>query len=427
MSLNLIPFLYKLHKLRKNQWRSPAELQRLQGKKLKAILHHAYYKVDYYRRLFNQAAIKPEDIKTTQDLFKIPITTRKELQVLPKKEIIAKRIDLSRCINLRTSGSTGMPLDIFLSDREIMTRWAFYRRLYFENGGKLCDRILRITTPQNFRNTQWFQYLGILQEKNISIFEETENQLKAILEFRPDIIVSFASNLKNLVIEIKKIKIEGINLRIIFCTAELLTGQDRKFISSVLQAELFDYYSCNECGIIAWECRERSGYHINSDNVIVEFTKEDGTYAKAGEQGEIVITSLNSYTMPFIRYRLGDIGIPSDEKCPCGRGLPLMKIITGRINDYIILPNGKKISYYMLRTLIEEIPEVKKYKIIQEKKDKIRIDILYDKTISLDVINKIKSRYKDNLGEDIDIEIRVVEEITNNKTGKFQFVSLKKS
>lgn len=119
MPLNLVSYLYNLHKLRKNQWLSPIELQKLQEKKLKALLHHAYYKVDYYRRLFDKAGIKPEDIKNIQDIVKIPIITRKELYALPKKEIIAKDVDLTRCLNLRTSGSTGMPLDIFLLKKNI--------------------------------------------------------------------------------------------------------------------------------------------------------------------------------------------------------------------------------------------------------------------------------------------------------------------
>jgi len=421
--VNLITYLYKLRKSRRNQRQSLSELEKLREEKLKALLHHAYYKVDYYRRLFDQSGIRPEDIKNIQDLTKIPITTRKEIQALPQENIIAKDIVLSHCCNLRTSGSTGMPLNIFVSPKEIISRWLSYRRMYFDNGGKLTDKELRIVNYQKFKEKQWFQRLGVLRVRNISIFEDIEEQLKAILEFKPEIIRTQVSTLKDLAIKAQKQRIKDINPRIIFSTSELLTKQDRDLVTFVFQAEVFDYYACNECGIIAWECKEHFGYHLNSDSIIVEFIKEDGTMAKAGEEGEIVITSLNSYTMPFIRYRLGDMGIPSDEKCSCGNKFPLMKIITGRINDYIALPSGKRVSPYKLMMAMDKIIDVKKYQIIQEIGKKIKINIVQTEAVSDETISKIAKGYREILNEYIDIEVEVVKDILVEKTGKFKVIS----
>ena len=422
MFLNLIPYLYKLHKLNKNQWCSPSELGRLQFKKLKVLLQHVYYNVDYYRKLFNQAGIKPEDIKEIQDIVKIPITSRKELQALPKEEITAKDVDLNRCLNLRTSGSTGMPLDIFTSAEEIIFRWILYRRMFFENGGKLTDKTMIIASPQNFRAKKWFQRLGILKEKCISIFDDIESQLKTVLEFKPDVIggYTYASALKNMAIEIKKRNIQGINPRIIFSTAELMTEQDKEFITSVFQSEIIDFYSCNECGIIAWECKKHSGYHINSDNVIVEFIKEDGTAANVGEEGEVVITNLNSYTMPFIRYKLGDRGVYSEEQCPCGRSFPLLKIIAGRYNDCISLPSGSTISPFRLTTAIESFSEVGYYQIIQDREYRIILNIVKKDNISFGTIKKIEKNFRDILGDDIEIVINEVCEIVKEASGKLK-------
>jgi len=418
-------YLYNLHKLRKNQWRNPSELNKLQLEKLKALLHNAYYKVDYYRRLFDHAGIKPEDIKTVKDLSKIPITSRREIQALPKGEIIAK--DAFVVWQLRTSGSTGIPLDISLGVREINTRQLFYRRMYFANSGKLTDKQLIITSEQNFRSRQWFHNLGVLREKYISIFEDIENQLKAILEFKPDIISGYASSLKNLAIEAQKQKIKNINPRMLFSTAELITEQDREFISSVFKADLFDYYACNECGVIAWECKEHFGYHIDSDNVIVEFIKEDGTEAKAGEEGEIIITSLNSYTMPFIRYKIGDVGVPSDEKCPCGRTLPMMKIIAGRINDCIKLPDNRKICPYILMITMDGIKGVRKYSIHQEEKNKIRIDILQNEDTSPETLMQINKKYKEIFGRDVNVEVTICKEYHRKEEGKLKTIFSKVS
>ena len=422
MSLDLIFYLYSLHKLRKNQWLGPSELEKLQFDKLKALLHHAYYKVDYYHRLFECADIKPEDIKDIQVLAKIPTTTRKELQSLPKEDIVAKDADKLHLSNLRTSGSTGMPLNIFVGSREIILRWLLYRRMYFDNGGKLSDKELRIVNYQKFKDKQWFQRLGILRVKNISLFEDIENQMKAILEYKPEIIRSQGSTLKNLAAEINNKKIKIKRPRIIFSTSELLTKQDKALISSMFRAELFDYYTCNECGTIAWECKKHTGYHINSDSVIIEFLKEDGTKAKAGEEGEIVITSLNSYTMPFIRYKLGDIGVPSDEQCPCGRTFPLMKIISGRVNDHIILPDGRKISPYTIMSTMDGITEIKKYQILQEKENKIKLSIFQYENFSEKTITRIHKRFKAILDYDLEIEYAIVKEVPHEKNSKFQVI-----
>lgn len=425
MFFNTMRCIYDLHKLRKNQWLSPVELRKLQEKKLQRLLCHAYYKVDYYKEIFDKARIKPEDIKNIQHLIRIPLTTRGDLQRLSKRKIIAKDVDLDHCLSLRTSGSSGMPLDIFWNTEAIFFEWLNYLRMYFENGGRLLDKELRITAPRNFSANKWFQSLGVLRKKCISIFDNVEGQLKAILEFKPDIIRSYASTLKDLAIEIKKKEIRGIKPRVMFSTAELLTKEDKKFISSVFQSELIDFYSCNECGIIAWECKEHSGYHINSENVIVEFIKEDGTSAEAGEKGEMVITSLSSYAMPFIRYRLGDTGVSSNERCACGRNLPLMKIITGRINDHLILPNGRTISPYSCMITMDRIPEVKMYQIVQEKDSKIKINILKNGMITNEIITKVRNRYKELLGDDLDIMPTVAENIYKGKTGKSKIIMSK--
>ena len=210
MFFHIVPYLNELRDSIKIQWISPTSLKKMQEEKLRCLLLHAYHKVSYYQKLFDRQGIKPKDIISVGDLVKIPITTRKDLQVCLKKEIISQDLELDRCINLRTSGSTGMPLDIMVSAREIALRKICYRRMYFENGGRIQDRELSITTPRNFSRNRWFENFGVLRKKCISVFEDIEFQLKKFLEFKPDIIGghTYASAIKNLVSEIKSRKIK---------------------------------------------------------------------------------------------------------------------------------------------------------------------------------------------------------------------------
>jgi len=425
MNLTLLPYLYKLHQIRKNQRRDYLQIKRIQEKKLKLLLCHAYCNVEYYRKLFQQKNILPQDIKCLEDLVKIPLTDRESIQALPKEEITARGINLKRCGNLRTSGSSGVPLNIFVSRREAVW-WSLSRRtLYFESGGRLHDRELIIVAPESFPlgQRQWLGSLNILKTKSISIFTDTEYKLKAMLDFNPTIITSYVSILKDLASEIKKRGIKNIKPKIIFSTAELMTEKDRELIRAAFQSSVFNYYSCNECGIISWECQKHNGLHLNIDNVIVEVIKEDGTQANYGENGEIVVTGLNNYTMPFIRYRLKDTGMLLKEQCSCGRGSSLIKIAAGRTNDYIRLPAGNRISPYFLTCEIENIPGVARYQIVQEKIDSLKIRIIKDADFSQQTITRITNSLRRLLGRDIGINIALEEVILPDvKTGKFRII-----
>ena len=171
---------------------------------------------------------------------------------------------------------------------------------------------------------------------------------------------------------VKKNYIQDINPKVVFGTSELLDPETRKYINSVFDVEMIDHFGCVELNRTAWECSEHAGYHIDVDAVIMEFI-ENGENVSSGERGEIVYTGLYNYAMPLIRYRIGDIGIPSDESCPCGRGLPLMKLIEGRSDSFMQVPDGRIFSPIIWTLIIRKIPGVGQLKAIQEKIDLIRI------------------------------------------------------
>ncbi|NQU18523.1 phenylacetate--CoA ligase family protein [bacterium] len=419
-------FHCQLYKMRKYLWLNPTQLKELQKHKLKALVTHSYDKVPYYKRLFDCADIKPEDIKSVDDLRKIPITSRETLQALPMEEIVTKGTSIAQCINLRTSGSTGRPLNIFIRIRDQRSPRRLYDlRMHFENGRKLKDKVFAITMPYNFLQKQWFHpwlyRLTILREKYMSENENTDSILNELSFYKPDIILSYPSIIKEVALRIEGRKIKGINPRTIFSTGEILSKKDRVFISSTLKTEVFDYYACNECGIIAWECKTHNGYHIDSDNVIVELVKNNMP-VPIGEEGEVVITAFNNYTMPFIRYRLGDIAVFSNERCPCGRSFPLIKVLKGRVADNLILPDGRKVSYHLLINKLDSIMGIVMYQIIQEKLDKVKIQIVRNEKFSSDTVSQVKEKCEETLGSGIDLAVEIVEDIPRSETAKYKTI-----
>lgn len=316
----------------KNQWLSQARLNEIQTLKLKKLLEYAYDNVDYYRRLFDEAGIAPYDIQTFEDIQKIPITTRADIRKARLSEVLSKTAKINTCIKYTTSGTTDEPLEIYLSKDEEALQGLFHLRMLFANGYKIHDKVAILTHPQFItrkKKKAIFQRLGIFDIEYMSIFQDLKEQIEGLIRIKPDIIKGYTPVIKAIALEIKARDIKAIRPRLIFCTAEFLKQEDQGLISDVFEAEVVDYYSAAECSLIGWECRQHAGYHINSDNVIVEIMN-NGKIAAPGERGEVILTNLNLYTMPFIRYKIGDDAMSTDIKCPCGRELPLIRTIFNR-------------------------------------------------------------------------------------------------
>jgi len=183
-----------------------------------------------------------------------------------------------------------------------------------------------------------------------------------------------------------------------------------------------------EFGTFAWECQEHNGYHMDIESLVVEFVK-NGENASPEEKGDIVVTGLFNFTMPLIRYAIGDAGSYSLEQCSCGRGLPLMKIIEGRVDDFLVLPSGTVISPRNINFL-ENVKGILEYRIIQKKLDTILIQIRKGTEFSENTISQTKDEIRNGcLNEDITIDVEIVDEISRDKSGKTRAVvsELKKS
>ena len=405
----------------KQQWFKTSELEEIQRKMLRGIIKHAYENVPFYHQKFRLVGIKPDDIKTVDDLKKIPVTTKQELRDNFPEGVITKGVDINKCWVSHTSGSTGMPLTIIYDEKDDDYEKAIALRPNISCGQKVRSGWASFTTPDHIVPKKWFQHIGFFSPKFISIFDSVREHIQIIEKFNPDVLDGFSSSIYLLAKEIKKTGTDKINPRLIFGTAETLTDGMRKYINSAFGVEMHDQFGCAELGRTAWECSEHCGYHIDMDAVIMEFLS-DGEAVASGERGEIVCTGLYQHAMPFIRYASGDVGIPSDEKCPCGRGLPLMKVLEGRKDAFIQVPNGKIFSPLIWTLLMRYYSDISQFKVIQEKIDLIRIQIVEGKVFSQETIYRVKKDVKNVLGEDVCIETEIVDKIPREKSGKSRSV-----
>ena len=221
--------------------------------------------------------------------------------------------------------------------------------------------------------------------------------------------------------EIKAKDIRKIKPKIIFAMSETLTDSSREELSEIFNSEILGHYGSEEFGTLAFECKEHSGYHLIADHAIIEIVNDHQNFG-SGEKGEIIVTCLNNYTMPLIRYKLGDIAELSDEKCKCGRGLPLIKQIVGREDDYIILPSGRKISPRMIN-VIENIPGIISYKTIQESRERLIVKLVKGQEFSERTVHEVQKQIKlGSFDEEIEVEVELVKEIPRESRGKIRAI-----
>ena len=404
-----------------NQRKSRQQLIALQKKALNKVLNHAYANVPYYHGLFDSTGIRPEDITSVRDLHKIPILTKDIILANYPDNILATNMDLRHCSPRMTSGSSGKKLEVVIDDKIAALYRLMQLRQLLDVGYKPWDRIayIRYCTPVT---KMFLQKFGLFRRYYIPLEWTPERQLSEILSFKPQIINAYPSVLYLLARTITRDQAKKLRLKFLLSNSELLTRHIRESLEEVFQCKVYNDYSCLEFSAIAFECRMQS-LHIASDNVIVEILDGDGNQLPPGEQGRIVITSLNNYAMPYIRYEIGDIGILSDEICPCGRRFPIFKSIVGRCDDFVVMPSGRLIDPQTAVFQIEVIPEIKEFRVIQGKDYKITVNIIPEEGAEfVRIEDQIKKKLGSVFNDALRVDVNQVSILERGTTGKHRSV-----
>jgi phenylacetate-CoA ligase len=202
----------------------------------------------------------------------------------------------------------------------------------------------------------------------------------------------------------------------------MLLAPEREFIEETFGQRVTDRYGCEEVGLIASECDQHNGLHLNMDHVLVEFLREDGSDAGPGENANIVVTDLINRGMPLIRYCVEDMGVPSDRACACGRGQPLVERITGRQADFLKRPDGSLVAGVSLveRTLTA-ISGIEQMQLVQNELNRLSIRLV--KGIYFDKYQEelLRRELQSVFGEAVAIEIQYVKNLDQTQAGKYRF------
>jgi phenylacetate-CoA ligase len=262
----------------------------------------------------------------------------------------------------------------------------------------------------------------LTRRKFFPVFEMNETTIHRYIDFlrekRPVLIDGYAEAFHLIANYLRGNRVDGIRPKGIVSSAQTLSGESREVIEGAFHAKVFDKYGSREFSGIAHECEAHQGHHVNAESYIVEIVV-DGRPAKPGETGEVLVTDLNNYSVPLIRYALGDLATATEPQCACGRGLPLIGAVQGRTQSIIIGTNGCFLpGSFFLHLLKDYGHMLKQFQVVQERLGAIRFKVIKGARFSEAAIEKILELFRRHLGEDMQIEVEFVDHIPLGRTGK---------
>ncbi len=429
---NIFKIIYFLTTANRRLHWNHKKLKRYQSKRLHEVIKWAYETVPYYHNSFRKSGIDINSIRSAEDLNKLPLVTKDELKSLPVTDFISTKYNSKQLKEVRTSGSTGKPLKLFISPTEDAWRKAIYMRANIQCGQKPFDRWVVLTAPHHFGDTTRIQRkIGIYAQQCISLFESNEKKIQHIIQVNPQVLDGYSGALVMLAKEVKRREIKSIKPHLILGNAEVIDIKARKFLEDIFEAPYCDQFGCAEVDRSAWQCKERNGYHMDIDSVITQFIDENGDSVANGERGEITYTSLFNYAMPLIRYQIGDIGIPSGDGCSCSLSLPLMDIVEGRKDSFLVLPDNRVVSPFAINleaSGFKFFSSIDQYHIRQTALDKLEIYLKINnlkvskELIALEFENYLKNSLKIDTNE-VKLKTNFVDDIAFTNGGKLASIS----
>lgn len=380
------PTLERLRRLRSLERASLAELRAFQRHELAALLRHAARHVPYYRRLFDRAGVGPDDIRGREDLARLPILTRQAA-----RDSAAERASTAPPlpeIEKTTGGTTGEPLVIRYDAGSEHWRQAVRLRGFGWTSWRIGDPSLHYWGEATRRRSPAARAKerldrALKREHYIDCAARAEQRLDevvaAIRRIRPRAIFCYAQAGAELARHINRTGARAWGTIPVVCGAERVFPADRAALEQAFGPAVFETYGCRETMLIATECDRHDGLHIMMENLLVEILAPDGTPARAGEVGEVVLTDLHNLGQPLIRYANGDLAalLPEDTACACGRAHPRLASVEGRQTETLRDRDGKPVGGMVFNLAFSPLAEaVRQFQAVQHRDGSITVKLV---------------------------------------------------
>lgn len=408
----------------REQW-SLGQWQDWQSAQLASLLLACSEHVPYYRETWTPAQKRAAASGT---LGALPLLEKDPLRANPR-QFLNETLRPSRPQVFMTSGSTGTPISSYYTIPELRQSLAL-REVRSAGWAGVSFKMPRATfsgrmvEPDPASKGPYYRFNTAERQVYFSPFhlrlDTAQQYVDALNHHRIEWGTGYAVSyylLARFMLE------KGIappqSLKAIITTSEKLTAEMRVVMEKAYGCRVYEEYSTVENAIFASEC-EHGRLHVNPDVSVVEILRPDGSACLPGEAGEVVVTTLAKKYQPLVRFRLGDVAMWDAEPCPCGRQMPVLKEVVGRIEDVVIGPDGRQMVRF--HGVFVNQPHVREGQIIQESLDLIRVKVVPSDGFGKPDVDEIAHRVQQRLGDSVKVIVESVDEIPRTKAGKFQAV-----
>ena len=383
-----------LFQLEQSQWWAPERLQAAQFRQAAELLRHARRTVPYYGKRFDHIAWRHGQPLTPEIWSELPLLKREDIQgagdrlhsrALPKSH--------GKIATISTSGSTGKPVKVLTTEltatmwRVFSQRDIIWRRC--DLSGKLAairfDRMKRAAYPEGLAAKSWGIGSGATLPTGpavvLSITTPVEDQLEWLQRQQPEYQITHPTNLEAMLMYAAQERVRLTSLKEIQTISEVLNPSVRTLCREVLGVGVNDMYTTQEAGYLALQCPGQEHYHVQAENVFFEILDDRGKQCAPGQVGKVVVTSLHNFAMPLIRYDIGDFA-EVGEGCSCGRGLPVIKHIAGRVRGMVVLPDGRRHWPFFGSGKFSSVAPITQFQLVQKTLDTIEVKLVAGRTLS---------------------------------------------
>jgi phenylacetate-CoA ligase len=415
-----------LRQLERSQWMPVESMRARQSESLARMVRYAATQSPYYERLFREQRFDAANF-TKADFESLPVLTKADIRAAGE-DLLSRAFPRGALDFHKTGGSTGVSLKTYF-DRDWLelrsadalrsNQWAGY-----VHGMKVAalwgNPRLPKTLKQRLRSklVDRFVYLDTMDFNDRSVDDFIARWRREL----PEILFGHSHSLFMLARYVLAHAITDLKPRGIISTSMMLLANEREVIEAAFGRKVFDRYGCEEVGLIASECERHEGLHLCIEQLYIEFLRPDGKQAAPGEEGAIVITDLNNHGMPLIRYRIEDMGVPSERSCSCGRGMPLMERLTGRVADYLKRRDGSMVAGVSLveRTLTA-IHGIEQLQVVQPSIDEIVLNVVRAADFNAASEQALLDEVRSVFGVGISVRAAYMDRIPQERSGKYRF------
>lgn len=393
---------------------------------LRQLVQHAHARVPYYRKTLDPAVVA--EFARTADLAWLPILDRKVLNEIGSEQLLADGFSEENTRSATTSGSSGVPVTLYYSERDLGYLRATYLWDLLACGLRPWDRV-GFFRVGGFRRHR-LERLGLVRNIHVNTSQDLDQQVAAFLAGRPTFLWGFPNAIAALVAELQRRGVDYRRVRHVMFAGESLADSARAEVLDYFGARGHDVYATVEAYTIARSC-PRGVMHLRSADVVVEVEQDDGTVALAesvathGEEltGEILVTRLHAEAMPLLRYRLGDRVVIGPNDCPCQTmHTPVVRRIVGRVEDRIYTRDGRARNGSHLSSFLVTASGIRQYQLVQRQIGQVEVLLVPARGAASAEVAAQAEQAMAAAASEFDVSIRVVDAITPGPNGKIRLV-----